>query len=87
MRNSWPVPSVNFADIHVRKSLYLLVAQPAADRGLHRALGRCIYFWPLPGRLDDTQLEALPFPLPAIASEQRPLPDWGWVHRELAAPM
>jgi hypothetical protein len=43
--------------------------------------------WPLPEDLDDAQLEALLFPLPpAIASDQRPMPDWAWVHRELRRP-
>jgi hypothetical protein len=33
---------------------------------------------------DDAPLEALLFPPPpAIAADQRPVPDWAWVHREL----
>lgn len=41
--------------------------------------------WPLPEGLSDAQLEAKLFPPPvAIPSDQRPLPDWSWVHRELA---
>src|SRR5437762_1260862 len=40
--------------------------------------------WPLAEDLDDAQLEALLFPPPpAIAADQRPMPDWAWVHREL----
>src|SRR5205823_8734848 len=40
--------------------------------------------WPLAEGLDDVQLEALLFPPPpAIAADQRPVPDWAWVHREL----
>src|ERR1700680_4501432 len=43
--------------------------------------------WPLPEDLDDAQLESLLFPPPpAIASDQRPMPDWAWVHRELRRP-
>jgi transposase len=43
--------------------------------------------WPLPEDLDDVQLEALLFPpSPAIAADQRPVPDWAWVHRELRRP-
>ena len=43
--------------------------------------------WPLPADLDDEQLEALLFPPPpAIAADQRPMPDWAWVHRELRRP-
>ncbi len=43
--------------------------------------------WPLPKGLDDHQLEALLYPPPsAVASEQRPVPDWAVVHRELRRP-
>jgi transposase len=43
--------------------------------------------WPLAEDLDDVPLEALLFPpLPAIAADQRPMPDWAWVHRELRRP-
>jgi hypothetical protein len=40
--------------------------------------------WPMAEDLDDVQLEALLFPPPpTIAVDQRLMPDWGWVHREL----
>jgi hypothetical protein len=43
--------------------------------------------WPLPEDLDDARLEALLFPPPSsIPADQRPMPDWGWVHRELRRP-
>ncbi len=43
--------------------------------------------WPLPETLDDSQLEALLYPPPpAVATEQRPVPDWAEVHRELRRP-
>jgi len=43
--------------------------------------------WPLPEGLDDAQLEALLYPpAPQVATEQRPLPDWAVVHRELRRP-
>ena len=43
--------------------------------------------WPLPDGLTDEQLEAMLFPLPSqLPAEQRPLPDWAWVHRELRRP-
>jgi hypothetical protein len=43
--------------------------------------------WPLPADLDDVQLEALLLPPPpAIAADQRPMPDWAWVQRELRRP-
>lgn len=43
--------------------------------------------WPLPEGLSDAELEALLFP-PAsgAAAEDRPQPDWAWVHRELRRP-
>ena len=43
--------------------------------------------WPLPADLDDARLEALLFPpLSATPADQRPMPDWAWVHRELRRP-
>ena len=40
--------------------------------------------WPLPDDLSDEALEARLFPQPlAIPQDQRPLPDWPAVHREL----
>jgi transposase len=40
--------------------------------------------WPLPSELDDTQLEARLYPLPARGkADTRPMPDWAEVHREL----
>ena len=48
-------------------------------RAEHARLG-----WPLPDDLGDAALEALLYPEPATsAKEQRPLPDWPTVHREL----
>jgi transposase len=41
----------------------------------------------LPEDVDDARLEALLFPPPSgIPADQRPMPDWGWVHRELRRP-
>src|SRR3954447_21962155 len=43
--------------------------------------------WPLAEDLDDAQLEVLLFPPPpTVAADQRPMPDWAWVHRELRRP-
>jgi transposase len=43
--------------------------------------------WPLPDGIDDIQLEALLFPPPSsVTAEQRPVPDWAVVHRELRRP-
>ena len=43
--------------------------------------------WPLPDALDDAGLEALLFPsLPNVPSDQRLVPDWSAVHRDLRRP-
>jgi transposase len=43
--------------------------------------------WPLPDGLDDARLEALLFPPPPdVPSDQRPMPDWAAVHRDLRRP-
>jgi transposase len=40
--------------------------------------------WPLPDGLDDAGLEGRLYPPPpAVATDQRPVPDWAVVHREL----
>jgi transposase len=68
----------------IAKSLGL--SQAAVSGYLSRARAAGVS-WPLPADLDDEQLEALLFPAPpAIAADQRPMPDWAWVHRELRRP-
>ena len=43
--------------------------------------------WPVPDHLDDEQLERLLFPsLLDVPMDQRPVPDWAVVHRELRRP-
>ncbi len=43
--------------------------------------------WPLPESLDDTELEKRLFPPPVtVPAEQRAVPDWAVVHRELKSP-
>jgi hypothetical protein len=43
--------------------------------------------WPIPEELDDARLEALLFPpLRGTPADQRPMPNWAWVHRELRRP-
>ena len=43
--------------------------------------------WPLPDDLTDETLEARLYPPPpTVAKDQRPLPDWPMVHRELKRP-
>src|SRR6201987_708149 len=68
----------------IAKSLGL--SQGAVSGYLSRARAAGVV-WPLPEDLDDVQLEALLFPPPpALAADQRPVPDWAWVHRELRRP-
>ena len=62
------------------------LSQGAISRYLSRAPTAGIT-WPLPEDLDDAQLEAVLFPPPSgTPAEQRPMPDWAWVHRELRRP-
>src|ERR1700741_3169144 len=68
----------------IAKSLGL--SQGAVSGYLSRARAAGVV-WPLPEDLDDVQLEAMLFPPPPdIAADQRPMPDWAWVHRELRRP-
>src|SRR6201997_1406484 len=65
----------------IAKSLGL--SQGAVSGYLSRARAAGVS-WPLAEDLDDVQLEALLFPPPpALAADQRPVPDWALVHREL----
>ena len=65
----------------VARSLGL--SQGAVSGYLSRARAAGIT-WPLPEDLDDARLEALLFPPPCgTPADQRPMPDWAWVHREL----
>jgi len=58
-----------------------------AVNGCLRRARRAGLGWPLPDELDDAQLETLLYPPPsAVATEQRPVPDWAIVHRELRRP-
>ncbi len=62
------------------------LSQAAISEYLGRAR-RAGVGWPLPEGLDDDQLETLLFPpLSQVPAEQRPVPDWVWVHRELRRP-
>jgi transposase len=62
------------------------LSQGAISTYLSRARAAGIV-WPIPEELDDAQLEALLFlPPPGMATDQRPMPDWAWVHRELRRP-
>jgi transposase len=68
----------------IAKSLGL--SQGAVSGYLSRARAAGIR-WPLAEDIDDTRLEALLFPPPSgIPADQRPMPDWSWVHGELRRP-
>src|SRR5215470_3352971 len=68
----------------IAKSLRL--SQGAVSGYLSRARAASIV-WPLPEDLDDARLEVLLFPPPSrTPADQRPMPDWAWVHRELRRP-
>jgi transposase len=68
----------------IAKSLGLSQGAVSSYLSRARAAGVC---WPLAEDLDDARLEALLFPPPpAITADQRPMPDWAWVHRELRRP-
>ena len=42
--------------------------------------------WPLPEELSDDALEQRLYPPPIVKDEQRPLPNWAEIHRELKRP-
>jgi transposase len=62
------------------------LSQGAISTYLSRARAAGVV-WPVPEELDDAQLEALLFPPPpGMPADQRPMPDWAWVHRERRRP-
>ena len=62
------------------------LSQAAVSHYLGRAR-RAGLGWPLPEGLDDDRLETLLFPPPSqVPVEQRPVPDWAQMHRELRRP-
>ena len=64
----------------------LRLSQGAVSDYLGRAR-RAGLSWPLPDGLDAAGLEALLFPPPPdVPSDQRPMPDWAAVHRDLRRP-
>ena len=88
MRQIWEVLRLCFESRLPQRAVArsLGLSQGAISGYLSRARAAGVA-WPLPEDLDDTRLEALLFP-PAcgIPADQRPMPDWGWVHRELRRP-
>ena len=95
------MPSERVPMRKIRDVLRLRLALGLPQRAVGRSLGlsqaaiseylgrarRAGVGWPLPEGLDDDRLEALLFPpVSQVAAEQRPVPDWAWVHRELRRP-
>src|SRR4030081_2782744 len=95
------MPAERVSMRQIREVLRLRFASELPQRGIAKSLGlsqgavsgylsrarAAGVSWPLPADRDDEQLEALLFPPPpAIAADQRPMPDWAWVHRELRRP-
>src|SRR5437899_5299931 len=95
------MPAERLSMRQIREVLRLRFASELPQRGIAKSLGlsqgavsgylsrarAAGVSWPLPADLDDEQLEGLLFPPPpAIAADQRPTPDWAWVHRELRRP-
>ena len=85
----------------IREVLRLRFGQGLSQRAIGSSLGLSIgavnsYLtrarmaglgWPLPAELSDEQIEGLLYPPPLqIETEQRPMPDWATVHRELRRP-
>ena len=64
----------------------LRLSQAAVSQYLKRA-ERAGLGWPLPDELDDARLETLLFPpVPDVPVDQRPVPDWSAMHREMRRP-
>jgi transposase len=77
-------PEQHLAQRVIANSLRL--SQASVSDYLNRAR-RARLTWPLPDVLDNTRLEALLFPpTPDVPSDQRPIPDWATVHRDLRRP-
>ena len=88
MRKIREVPRLRFARGLSQRAIgiSLRLSTGAVNTYLNRAR-RAGLGWPLPDGLDDAQLETLLYPPPpAVAAEQRPVPDWAAVHRELRRP-
>jgi transposase len=61
------------------------ISATAAMECVQRAR-RCGLTWPLPDDLSDDALEQRLYPPPTIKDEQRPVPNWAEIHRELRGP-
>ncbi len=78
LRQKW---ELGFSNRQIGRSCGL--SRPTVAAYLRRAEAASLS-WPLSGELDDNELEDKLFPPPpAIPAEQRTVPDWSVVHREL----
>jgi transposase len=86
MRNIRDVLRLTAAGMSSRKiAASLSIGATTVIDCLHRAR-RAGLSWPLPDGLDDVVLELRLYPPPAVKDEQRPLPSWAEIHRELKRP-
>jgi transposase len=86
MRNIRDVLRLTAAGMSSRKiAASLSIGATTVIDCLHRAR-RAGLSWPLPDGLDDVVLELRLYPPPAVKDEQRPLPNWAEIHRELKRP-
>ena len=95
------MPAERLSMRQIREVLRLRFASKLPQRAIAKSLGlsqrpvsgylsrarAAGVIWPLPDSLDDTHLEALLFPLPAIAAEQRRCPTGAGCIASCAVPM
>jgi len=86
MRNIRDVLRLTAAGMSSRKiSASLSIGATTVIDCLHRAR-RAGLAWPLPDEIDDAILELRLYPPPLATKEQRPLPNWAEIHRDLKRP-
>ena len=86
MRNIRDVLRLTAAGMSSRKiAASLSIGATTVIDCLHRAR-RAGLTWPLPDWLDDVMLELRLYPPQATTKEQRPLPNWAVIQRELKRP-
>jgi transposase len=86
MRNVRDVLRLTAAGMSSRKiAASLSIGATTVIDCLHRAR-RAGLAWPLPDEIDDAILELRLYPPPLATKEQRPLPNWAEIHRDLKRP-
>src|SRR5262249_54202457 len=86
MRNIRDVLRLTAAGMSSRKiAASLSIGVTTVIDGLHGA-GSAGLTWPLPDWLDEVMLELRLYPPQATTKEQRPLPNWAVIQRELKRP-